>query len=330
MINTTPVKEGSKRFSSDFTARDVEDIPKSPQTPSPPNSNAKGRRSSTSMSFLPSPSLHNRNSGFSSMFTVPQSPSMKTRLLPPTTPKSKHAEVFLSPSPNLKSPGVYKETEKPIREISNNLKTRLNYAFMKLQNGWTDKTLSELENEFTKKKHERIIDEGLEGESDTNNYTDDKRLPSSSYSNKLVDLDEDNGNSAHVAFLKALSSPKKKQRSASSSSVNWNDSPPKLPPITTNVRKSSQPSEVEAIETLMSLSSPQKRKHSTGVEYTLPPPPLPLTRQADQNRLSVSSSSSASSLQNTLAKPFALRHDGQEPPSVVLTDVETDIEDDDG
>lgn len=77
------------------------------------------------------------------------SPIHKSRLLPPTTPKTRNTEMFLSPSPKLKSPNgnsslITKDT-KPIREISNDLKTRLNYAFVKLQNGWVDKTLPELE-----------------------------------------------------------------------------------------------------------------------------------------------------------------------------------------
>ncbi|ODV93793.1 hypothetical protein PACTADRAFT_51542 [Pachysolen tannophilus NRRL Y-2460] len=38
-----------------------------------------------------------------------------------------------------------KQSEVEIKEISENLKTRLNYAYVKIQNGWTDKPISELE-----------------------------------------------------------------------------------------------------------------------------------------------------------------------------------------
>lgn len=38
-----------------------------------------------------------------------------------------------------------KKSETEIKELSQNLKSRLNYAFLKVQNGWTEKPLSELE-----------------------------------------------------------------------------------------------------------------------------------------------------------------------------------------
>lgn len=136
------------------------DVLKSPATPSPPrNYNTANslhnpdRRSSTSIGFLTSP-LHNRVDAMSS----PQSPGIaqskvsspsSARMLAPATPKSRNTEIFLSPSPHLKSPNVSKDHgEKPIRDLSNSLKTRLNYALVKLQNGWTDKSLDDLEFEF--------------------------------------------------------------------------------------------------------------------------------------------------------------------------------------
>ncbi|SCW02194.1 LAFE_0F01046g1_1 [Lachancea fermentati] len=317
MIDTTPKKSGSKDIGDRLDLS-----PTSPQTPSPPNS--KNRRSSTTLSFLPSPSQHGNRHGTG--IVIPNSPSVKSRLLPPTTPKSKHTELFLSPSPKLKSPGVYKDSEKPIREISNNLKTRLNYAFVKLQNGWVDKTLPELESELSSKqgkqspqRNDRLRRQAESGNEEDKDIVATKRT--STYSNQFVDLQEVDSNSAHAAFLNALASPKKKQRSMSSTSIGWSKSPQKLPPITTS---GNQPSEVEAIETLMSLSSPKKQSHSGSIELSLPTQPS-LGKQPDQPRLDLSSrSSSTSSLQNTLAKPFLLKNDNQ-----VLLDVETDIEEQD-
>ena len=166
--NTTPKRDTTKRSSTEYmramaspsTATRGNDGG-SPETPSPPY---HARRSSTSLGFLTSP-LHPRaeallsknelspsgpgGDGGNSALLLPHSPgNARSRLMPPTTPKSRNAEVFLSPPPKLKSPSVYKDNGKPIREISNSLKARLNYALIKLQNGWVDKTLPELENEL--------------------------------------------------------------------------------------------------------------------------------------------------------------------------------------
>lgn len=105
-------------------------------------------------------------------------------LLPPTTPKSRRSEGFLSPSPRLRSPptAVRRSAgERPIREISHTLRTRLNYALVKLQNGWTDKTLPELETELAPAAQ-----------------TSPRR-----YHNRFPDS-ADAGTSAHTAFLQAL------------------------------------------------------------------------------------------------------------------------------
>ncbi|EJS41695.1 whi5p [Saccharomyces arboricola H-6] len=108
-----------------------------------------------------------------------------TTLLPPTTPKSRRSEVFLSPSPRLRSPPTAAanrpSAERPIREISHTLRTRLNYAMVKLQNGWTEKTLPELETELAPAVQ-----------------TSPRR-----YHNRFPDS-ADTGTSAHSAFLQAL------------------------------------------------------------------------------------------------------------------------------
>lgn len=290
----------------------------SPETPSPPR---HGRRSSTSLGFFASP-LHRAEGPASRMsqsgmhenaFLVPQSPSVKSRLLPPTTPKSRNAEIFLSPSPNLKSPGTYKDNGKPIREISNGLKARLNYAMVKLQNGWVDKTLPELDSELSSgaKRHKNDEDdENGDFDSGQIELARETILKGSSYNNEFItDSEEtadeagssaveesDTVNSAHLAFLKALSSPKKKmkQEAPPRSPLQW--SKPKK--IVTEKGKD-QPSEVEAIETLMSLSSPQRPRSSTR-DFSLPIPPKVPNVRGSMSSTSSSSRSSVSSQQPPL------------------------------
>ncbi|QLG74080.1 hypothetical protein HG535_0F05920 [Zygotorulaspora mrakii] len=293
--NSTP-KRSAKRSSAEYmramasptTLHDT-DI-ESPETPSPPRN---GRRSSASLGFLASP-LHPRaeaalgkSGAHESAFIIPQSPRGKSRLLPPTTPKSRNAEVFLSPSPKLKSPNIQKENGKPIREISNGLKARLNYALVKLQNGWVDKTLSELEQELENPKHsKRHSLEAVEENAFTNGGPSgltSALLKGSSYNNEFLstesqsdvkeDLetaeDDDNSNSAHIAFLKALSSPKRKtSQDTSASPLRWSK---QKAPVNALKKNKDQPSEVEAIETLMSLSSPQRPRSTQ--DFTLPVPP---------------------------------------------------------
>ena len=314
-----------------------------PETPSPPRNSSHARRSSTSLGFLGTPTHPGR------YFDVPNSPSSnkgrktsishesgsgRTRLLPPTTPKSRQTEVFMSPSPKLRSPQVSKEIEKkPIKEISNELKTRLNYALMKLQNGWVDKSLPELEHTLATDRGDGINEigqgqnsgevfskldnndagkdflqqrrksgyvnqfagddsssatfkfEGLKGNTQSNDKGGDERAGTKTaiktesnemYSEVQSDSDEnsnDEGNSAHSAFLKALSSPKKKQKSSSSTSypvspLRWTStSRPKPLTLDTNLENTKKntkgpPLEVEAIETLMSLASPKKSSGS--------------------------------------------------------------------
>lgn len=297
----------------------------SPETPSPPR---HGRRSSTSLGFFASP-LHRAETAGTRMghpgahenaFLVPQSPSVKSRLLPPTTPKSRNAEIFLSPSPNLKSPGTYKDNGKPIREISNGLKARLNYAMVKLQNGWVDKTLPELDSELTaggkRHKDEEDDDEGglnaaqvalaretlLKGSSYSNEFMSDSE-EASEEAGTLAGDEGDTANSAHLAFLKALSSPKKKMKQGGPprSPLQW--SKPKKIVTTTKEKKEDQPSEVEAIETLMSLSSPQKSR-SSHRDFSLPiPPKVP---GAPGSATSPTSSSSRSSLSSQKQPPLTI------------------------
>ncbi|SCU93420.1 LAME_0F03752g1_1 [Lachancea meyersii CBS 8951] len=336
-LERTPKHENAKRLSF---SRETEESPKSPQTPSPPNNRGSrsNRRTSVSHGFLASPlpgSSAKRSSG--SDFIVPESPGVKTRLLPPTTPKSRNAEVFLSPSPKLKSSGIQKDTERPIRELSNNLKTRLNYAFVKLQNGWTDKTLPQLES-GTDDSPEKPLEV--------------PKLRNTAYSNRFLEEEDSGNNSAHAALMNALGSPRKKQQqqpgsSFSSGGLLASPQKPAPPPIITKpvsvavspadkpkTRSEDQPSEVEAIETLMSLSSPKKASHNASQEFTLPPLPHPASSQGQPGvhsdptivGMSSRSSSSSSSVPNTLAKPFLLKGNTGTSAQVLL-DVETDVED---
>ncbi|GAV55977.1 hypothetical protein ZYGR_0AZ01490 [Zygosaccharomyces rouxii] len=386
--NTTPKRDTTKRSSTEYmramaspsTATRGNDGG-SPETPSPPY---HARRSSTSLGFLTSP-LHPRaeallsknelspsgpgGDGGNSALLLPHSPgNARSRLMPPTTPKSRNAEVFLSPPPKLKSPSVYKDNGKPIREISNSLKARLNYALIKLQNGWVDKTLPELENELDEpasseqqqqqqQQQDRIPDQaapssvhlrppGYRG-SYHNEYAADNE---SSYLSGHSDEEGDNGNSAHSAFLKALSSPKKRKsnnEAPPTSPLNWSakggerfqsrspsrrkPQPPQLKPLKVPHQpqnperqgaKQQPPSEVEAIETLMSLSSPQ-RSHSLH-EFNLPAHPSSSSRRPSssgqpsssrrQSRsgqlLSPTTSSSSSEKSNTdkLSNPLVPTH----------------------
>ena len=257
-----------------------------PMTPSPPN---KIRRSSASMSFLATPkfnSLHNmeqqqlshkkmhshnssdiedndeeedNNDAAVAFSPIAHNSAKNTRLLPPTTPKSRNMEsAFLSPTPHITSPSIYKESNKPIREISNNLKARLNYAFVKLQNGWVDRTLPELENELDRQQiliQQRHNLQQLQQQQQQQQHQlspqrslhlSPARSISSSYTNKFAygngistdggnnepfdneakfDYGEkaersDSTNSARLAFMKALSSPARNGNISSSSTIN--------------------------------------------------------------------------------------------------------------
>lgn len=303
-INTTPRRDRTKRSSAEYMRAMASPMAVtrgtdggSPETPSPPR---HARRSSTSLGFFTSPLYPRAESkndfspsgpggdGGNNPLLMPHSPGMaRSRLLPPTTPKSRNAEMFLSPPPKLKSPSVYKDNGKPIREISDSLKARLNYALIKLQNGWVDKTLPELENELDEPvSSERREQEGQQHRlhgyrgSYRNEYAVENEP---THLRNHSDDDDDNANSAHSAFLKVLSSPGKRKDNnraiaPPTSPLNWSarsepfksrspttrkPQPPQLQPLKVphkrqGTKKQQPPSEVEAIETLMSLSSPQR------------------------------------------------------------------------
>lgn len=264
-----------------------------------------------------------------SLQTSPNNTHGKSRLLlPPATPKTRNTEMFLSPSPKLKSPGggnsLITKENKPIRDISNDLKTRLNYAFVKLQNGWVDKTLPELEQKFDHPHHQhhnsvgntilvspdRIRDQirrtsisGVSTTSYVNKFAhgngDDmspfaqlqRSVKITTHTNKkpvIVNNDitmEDTTTSAHLAFLHALSSPKKNQSTGGNdisrnvSPLKWNGNENQTITITADDKSNNKTvkrdkygnpivGEEEAVETLMSLSSPHKSQPSQRIGET--------------------------------------------------------------
>lgn len=177
----------------------------------------------------------------------------------PQTPSSSFANnVEQSP---LKSPQpeLHEEEDKkpPIREISSALKTRLSYAFVKVQKDWTNQSLDELEKNIT--------------HHDDTNFKPDLNKPKTSpskiikpvkspqrkieHSRRKLSEDEDeedsDDGSANAAFLQAISktrSPKRRQNNFHQPLV--------IEPLNNNNNP-----EADAIQTLMSLSSPQSFKH---------------------------------------------------------------------
>lgn len=347
--DTTPKRDSSKRSSAEYMRAMASPVGNgrandagSPETPSPPY---HARRSSTSLGYFTSP-LHPRagailskndtSSPNDNAYTVPHSPGVpRSRLMPPTTPKSRNAEVFLSPPPKLKSPSVYKDNGKPIREISNGLKARLNYALVKLQNGWVDKTLPELENELDE-SHQRIphqqqhLRPRYRG-SYHNEYASVEEEVA--YISSHSDEEGDNGNSAHLAFLKALSSPKKKHRQNAppTSPLQWSAREKKSP----SSKKQQPPSEVEAIETLMSLSSPQRTHPPQELTVSVPGRNSDHNDSNDNNQVSSqqpqstfpsspsSSSSSARSNSDRLSQPLNQRGIGRMVRPLMVPNLQT-------
>ncbi|CCK72823.1 transcriptional repressor WHI5 KNAG_0L02050 [Huiozyma naganishii CBS 8797] len=319
-VATTPKRESRrKRLSVGFVHRspgsdddgddgDGDDGDGYLATPSPPAGSSRARRSSTSLGFLATPRTEGRHSqaahhrAISATFTSPRARS----LLPPTTPKSRNTEVFLSPSQlqeQLKSPshsnqGSVSKDNKPIKELSHNLKTRLSYAFVKLQNGWVDKTLPELENELTQHAYNKAAILTSPQRISPSRQTGPPvaaASPTTKYVNKFASSQEEAGPSgdarategteAHLAFLQALSPSLRQSRGGEPahsesgtpsrdrlnvSPIRWTGRAPtpalsKAKPAPSSVsdprgKTSGQADEVDvvAVETLMSLSSTQQ------------------------------------------------------------------------
>ncbi|CCH44769.1 Muscle M-line assembly protein unc-89 [Wickerhamomyces ciferrii] len=217
----------------------------------------------------------------------------------PQTPFSGKTNTDLTTSP-LKSPSQFhrddqEELEKPpIRQISSTLKARLSYAFVKYQHGWANQSLDELEKNVMNKDSDldepfhELVSSQRKGDPKTyeefwdstqqqqQNHLQVKSSPRKNKSpskitkpnsNNLLksptkikidhslhinEFENDDG-SANRAFLQAISKSR---------------SPKKRPNLQTNLRidankfqqDKNQNPEAEAIESLMSLSSPQSFK----------------------------------------------------------------------
>lgn len=169
----------------------------------------------------------------------------------------------------LKSPSSlnhYDDDEKPpIRQISSTLKTRLSYAMVKLQNGWSNQSLDELEKNM---KEEGRSSNGIKGSLLTSPSMKSSKTSPSKVSkiqvspNRRVEAPNFNrynhrsindDGSANTAFLRAMS----KSRSPK---MKINHKPlPSLKLDQSSLNASNNP-EADAIETLMSLASPQSFK----------------------------------------------------------------------
>ncbi|CCF59435.1 hypothetical protein KAFR_0H00260 [Kazachstania africana CBS 2517] len=93
---------------------------------------------------------------------------VRTAVMPdicPVTPELNQASSFLSPIPvstySLCSPTVGREPKKPIREISTDLKTRLNHLLVLLQDDSNDETSSNLEYSRTSKHSSSFIGDNM-------------------------------------------------------------------------------------------------------------------------------------------------------------------------
>lgn len=160
----------------------------------------------------------------------------------PTTPRSKNAEMFPSPTPPLVSPTavIEEENEDSVREFSRTLKSRLNCAMVKLS-----------------KEHEQVAlippppTEKIRKGSYSNKFAaKHRRCHSLDESKKFLSSLEDS--SAHAAFLKAISSKHAKSNKVDNVNVS---------PLRWSSHKRTQSTqenslqEVVAIDTLLKMSS---------------------------------------------------------------------------
>ncbi|KAG7737034.1 hypothetical protein KL923_004172 [Ogataea haglerorum] len=182
---------------------------------------------------------------------------------------------------------VHKKNDNEIKEISENLKTRLNYANVKIQHGWSAKSISELEKNLEEEKLRKMLTPQDRKQQDNfwKMKTDQlptynqpsmnaelrTTIPTSPTSHatparrkasklKLDELASKQG-SAESALYKALS-PERPKLTIDSRSM--------LPPASHQRSASDSKLEQEAIMSLISLSSPVKYSGSQS-----PSPPRP-------------------------------------------------------
>ncbi|ODQ81070.1 hypothetical protein BABINDRAFT_160483 [Babjeviella inositovora NRRL Y-12698] len=239
------------------------------------------------------------SAGIRDSYTSPRSAITSPRahdLETPRTPRNFRRDdksIYFTPKPL----AVPKSPEQ-LSDISNQLKTRLSYAFVKVQKGWQDKTLDDIESDkldgrrkSDAKTYETfwrarrasggsLLSPPLS--SDQSDKSPARLLGSPTFSSvksshAMPPLLDDG--SAHNALAAALNRQQKKQISA----ANGVDRDPQTPK---KIRKKnsfvgSQSDEHEAVLSLMSLSSPQKLAPSRSVltppsfngkqPFTLPP-----------------------------------------------------------
>ncbi|VEU22090.1 DEKNAAC103079 [Brettanomyces naardenensis] len=271
----------------------------------------KKRRSTDFYSLLKSPMLNN----------LQESPaSVKRRSIELNKAIEDRNFVFhdSTGSPLLKSPNrspvptsysrVARKTEPEIKKISDNLRTRLNYAKAKIQHGWSDKSITEVRKKLQEEKSSRLLTDEDKNRYDQFWRMQDDKLPealesSSAPGGSTTELPETQGTprsighrrnksassrislddiasrqkrgSADRALLQALSPEVKVARGAFSSPrtsrVSGPQPPPPAPGALAPLKTSPSPEnrlEQDAIMSLMSLSSPVKYSASGSTSPT--------------------------------------------------------------
>jgi hypothetical protein len=216
----------------------------------------------------PSNDLDFQAQSLSRISNVPQTPSFKGLGI---SGSNQEASPLKSPSDGKEEAD---DTNPPIRHISSALKTRLSYAFVKFQKGWANQSLDELEKNLgqsddvfkTKDSHAKAAQKNISPAKVVKPIKSPQRSMKIEQPTVLLnngrrfseDEDliaaEDDG-SANAAFLQAIS----KSRSPKTRQNNPHPPPLRLDPVSLN--KEYNP-EADAIQTLMSLSSPQSFKNS--------------------------------------------------------------------
>lgn len=275
--STSPPKTSS-HTQTDATPKDERLTPSTPprNTASSTNHSPEDitqRRGSHSSSYThearivlppmtPSTNTHKRSDSMTRLGNIPMTPM--TKLLHDDA----HGET------PLRSPSHAHDDEDggrpPIRQITNKLRTRLNYAMVKFSNGWTDQSLDELEKNFAEgssnddQAHLTVSKSALlksptkVTKPTRSNILLSPRKGSREHRKSMEPLDA--GGSASAAFLHAISksgSPKRRNFHNGLRIVPISPSNASSP---NRVRSSQESPEAEAIETLMSLSSPRSSK----------------------------------------------------------------------
>lgn len=211
--------------------------------------------------MTPSTNTHKRSDSMTRLGNIPMTPM--TKLLHDDT----HGETPLRSPSNVHDD---EDGKPPIRQITNKLRTRLNYAMVKFSNGWTDQSLDELERNFAEgssnddQAHLTISKSSLlksptkVTKPTRSNILLSPRKGSREHRKSMEPLDA--GGSASAAFLHAISKSGSPKRRNFHNGLRIVPISPSSASSSTRVRSSQDSPEAEAIETLMSLSSPRSSK----------------------------------------------------------------------